>query len=91
MDKYKDCDPLIIYSMWKGYLEEERVKAFIEGYRKVDVHTSGHADIEAIKMLMEITTPDMIIPIHTEVPTAFNGIYNKGKLILLQDGEEFVM
>jgi hypothetical protein len=40
---------------------------------------------------MEITTPDMIIPIHTEVPTAFNGIYNKGKLILLQDGEEFVM
>ena len=90
MDKYKDCDPLIIYSMWKGYLEEERVKAFIEGYRKVDVHTSGHADIEAIKMLMEITTPNIIIPIHTEVPTAFDGIYNGAKLVLLQDGEELV-
>lgn len=91
MDKYKDCDPLIIYSMWKGYLEDERVKAFIEGYRKVDVHTSGHADIEAIKMLMEMSTPDMIIPIHTEVPAAFDGIYNKAKVILLHDGEEFVM
>ena len=91
MDKFKDDDPLIIYSMWKGYLEEERVKAFIEGYRKVDVHTSGHADIEAIKMLMEMSTPDMIIPIHTEAPEAFDGIYNKAKVILLQDGEEFVM
>ena len=91
MDKYKDCDPLIIYSMWKGYLEEERVKSFIEGYRKADVHTSGHADIEAIKMLMEMTTPDMIIPIHTEVPTAFEGIYNKAKLVLLQDREEFIV
>ncbi len=91
MDKYKDCDPLIIYSMWKGYLEEERVKSFIDGYRKVDVHTSGHADIEAIKMLMEMTTPDIILPIHTEVPTAFEEIYNKAKLILLQDGEEFIL
>ncbi len=91
MDKYKDCDPLIIYSMWKGYLEEERVKSFVEGYRKVDVHTSGHADLGAIKMLMETTTPDMIIPIHTEVPTAFDGIYSKTNLILLQDGEEFIL
>ncbi len=91
MDKFKDYDPLIIYSMWKGYLEEERVNAFIEGYRKVDVHTSGHADLSAIKLLMEMTTPDIIIPIHTEMPTAFNGIYNKAKLVLLQDGEEFVM
>ena len=91
MDKFKDDDPLIIYSMWKGYLDEERVKAFIDGYRKVDVHTSGHADSGAIKMLMELTTPNIIIPIHTEVPTAFDGIYNKAKLVLLQDGEEFTM
>ncbi len=91
MDKYRDCDPLIIYSMWKGYLKEERVKAFIEGYRKIDVHTSGHADMETIKKLMEITAPDVIIPIHTEAPSAFNGIYNKAKLILLQDGEEFIV
>ena len=70
---------------------EERVKAFIDGYRKVDVHTSGHADSGAIKMLMEMTTPDIIIPIHTEVPTAFDRIYNKAKLVLLQDGEEFTM
>lgn len=91
MDKFKDDDPLIIYSMWKGYLDEERVKALIDGYRKVDVHTSGHADLGAIKMLMGLTTPDIIIPIHTEVPTAFDGIYNKAKLVLLQDGEEFTM
>ena len=40
---------------------------------------------------MEMSTPDMIIPIHTEVPAAFDGIYNKAKVILLHDGEEFVM
>lgn len=89
MDRFKDVDPLIIYSMWKGYLEEERVKMFIDGYRRVYVHTSGHADSGAIKMLMEMTTPDIIIPVHTEAPTAFDGIYNKAKLVLLQDGEEF--
>ena len=41
MDKFKDEDPLIIYSMWKGYLDEERVKAFIDGYRKVDGMPNG--------------------------------------------------
>ena len=47
--------------------------------------------MEKLKMLMEMSTPDMIIPIHTEVPAAFDGIYNKAKVILLHDGEEFVM
>ena len=75
--------------MWKGYLEEERVKSFIDGYRKIDLHTSGHADRESIKMLMELTTPNMVIPIHTEDPTAFKEIYNSAKLILLKDGKAF--
>ena len=75
--------------MWKGYLKEERVKSFIDGYRKIYLHTSGHADKESIKMLMELTTPNMVIPIHTEAPIAFNEIYSKAKLILLKDGEEF--
>lgn len=91
MEKYKGYDPLIIYSMWKGYLNDDRVKDFISGYRKIDLHTSGHADVAAIKMLLEITAPEIIIPIHTEVPAAFQGIYDGAKTVLLQDREEFIV
>ena len=91
MKKYKNYDPLVVFSMWKGYLGQERIKSFVDGYRRVDLHTSGHADTEAIKMLMQKTTPGIIIPIHTETPNAFVGIYDGGRVVLLQDREEFVV
>ena len=80
MDKFKDDDPLIIYSMWKGYLDEERVKAFIDGYRKVDVHTSGHADANTIDDIVKKTMPSTIIPVHTENDDWFSK-YNNTKII----------
>lgn len=91
LDRYKAYDPLIIYSMWKGYLDEDRTKAFIDGYRKVDVHTSGHADKIAIEMLLRLTCPDKVIPIHTEAPTAFRGIYGNAQMVYLQDREKFTV
>ena len=64
-----------IYSQWDGYLNE----AFTE-YRHMQefvpkdyiyLHTSGHANIEAIKKVCETVKPKMIIPIHSENPEAF--------------------
>lgn len=62
----------LIYSMWLGYLEQdEQYQKFMEKMKELGIdviylHTSGHADYEAFKMLFDITNPKVAIPIHTE-------------------------
>ena len=70
---------LLVYSFWSGYRETEEMKNFLSecdalGLKIVSLHTSGHADSFAIQRLIETTKPDILIPIHTEVPHAM--IYN---------------
>lgn len=90
MEKYKDKNPLVIYSMWSGYLEnDENMKRAVEGYTLTKLHTSGHADIKTIKNVVETEKPDMIIPIHTIAPE----IFPQGKSVLVQicDGQEVIV
>ena len=87
MEKYKDKNPVVIYSMWKGYLEQENIKEFLDGYKRLDMHTSGHADIDAIKMVIETVQPDVVIPMHTEVPKAFLKLVGDSKVVLAKDEE----
>jgi ribonuclease J len=66
-------DGVLIYSFWNGYKETEDMKHFLSecenfGLKIVTLHTSGHADYEAIKKLVNTVNPDEIIPIHTEAP-----------------------
>ena len=44
---------LLVYSFWSGYRETESMKSFLSeceklGLRVVTLHTSGHADEDAI-------------------------------------------
>ena len=72
-------DPHIIYSMWSGYLkggkaEDPSVVEFLKGYKPENIevlHTSGHAYVEDLKKLMDMTCPDIIVPMHTESAAAF--------------------
>ena len=64
---------LLVYSFWSGYRETDDVKNFLSqceamGLKIVTLHTSGHADFESIKKLVETVNPTEIIPIHTEAP-----------------------
>jgi ribonuclease J len=64
---------VLIYSFWSGYKETEDTKCFLSecenlGLKIVTIHTSGHADYEAIKKLVNTVNPDEIISIHTEAP-----------------------
>ena len=64
---------LLIYSFWSGYKETEDMRNFLSecenlGLKIVTLHTSGHADYNAIKQLVETVNPNEIIPIHTEAP-----------------------
>ena len=85
MEKYKDKNPVVIYSMWKGYLEQENIKEFLADFKRLDMHTSGHADSDAIKMVIDTVNPDTVIPMHTEVPEAFLNLVGKRKVILAND------
>ena len=64
-------DGILFYGMWKGYLELDDMKAFIDfmkekGVKPHILHTSGHADVMSIERLIKDVSPKIIIPVHTE-------------------------
>ena len=76
-------DPYIIYSMWNGYLkggkaEDPAVVRFMDGHmgkeHMEELHSSGHAYVETLKKLMDMTEPKVIIPMHTEDAKAFKQV-----------------
>ncbi len=72
LEKYKEYNPLVIYSMWSGYLDENQaLKDLQKSYRMEILHTSGHADITALHSLIDTINPDKILPIHTTQPNSF--------------------
>lgn len=72
-------DGLLIYSFWSGYKNDEKMKAFLSeckamGLKIETLHTSGHADENAVRKLIDTVNPDVIIPVHTENAERFKGI-----------------
>ena len=62
---------LLVYSMWSGYQQQPGMSRFLKaceemGLRFITLHTSGHADAEAIQRLIARVNPSEIIPVHTE-------------------------
>ena len=76
----------LVCSMWDGYLEGDAARessvSFARfckeemGMRMIRLHTSGHADKEAILQLMEHVHADHIVPVHTKVPDAVRELYH---------------
>ena len=63
-------DGTFIYSMWDGHKKEKTTKEFIDfligkGMTEKTIHTSGHADREALKRMVEVLNPKTLVPIHT--------------------------
>lgn len=72
---------LLIYSMWSGYRKQSETENFIKecekmGLATVELHTSGHADSDTIRLLVERVNPDEIIPVHTENAEWFDTMKN---------------
>lgn len=72
-------DGILIYSFWSGYRETEDMKYFLTeceklGLKIVTLHTSGHADENTLKRLIETVNPKVLIPIHTENAERFRKI-----------------
>lgn len=85
-------DGLFIYSLWQGYRDSEYQQKFEKhlektGFEKTAIHTSGHASVSDIEKVITGLDPKKIIPIHTMMPMAFNGISSKTEC--KEDGKEF--
>lgn len=70
----------LVWSMWPGYLEEERTRPFLEFLDRHDieltvVHASGHAAVADLQRLAEGLAPKRIVPIHTAAPERFPDLF----------------
>lgn len=84
----------LIYSMWNGYLEEDSMKKMKEkiekmGIKWIQLHTSGHADIEAMKKIEALLKPEKTILIHTEHKEMAKKIFQTSTVV--DDNEEIVL
>lgn len=84
--QFKELEPLIVYSMWHGYLEKDAslVKR-LSDYRIEELHTSGHADTNAIERIMNEVKAKIVVPIHTNNPERFSSSVH---VKVLEDEEE---
>lgn len=90
--KFDKDNSIIIYSMWEGYLSrtDNNFKEFLKDKYYVRLHTSGHADTETIKEVIEKVNPKIgVIPIHSDSPELLSNLGLSNKVILLNDGECF--
>ena len=73
---------LLVYSIWGGYkTENAEMYAFLSGVQDlgietVDLHASGHADVETVKALLARTNPDRVDLVHTRA--ADRDVWAKG-------------
>lgn len=83
-----DEKPIVVYAMWKGYIESgnlaynEEMAGFLDSCKALGIevlidgyHTSGHASIGAIEKLINTVKPTKAIyPIHTDSKKAFENL-----------------
>ncbi|MBE5750074.1 MAG: hypothetical protein E7346_04320 [Clostridiales bacterium] len=65
---------VLVYSMWQGYKAE--MQEFLDGVNEmgvntVDLHVSGHADLQAIEQIIKKTNPKKIELVHTKEEDSF--------------------
>jgi ribonuclease J len=83
-------DSRLIYSMWSGYLRNERQKPFLEWLRRRGIpldecHTSGHAAVPDLIKLRKVFLHAPLVPIHTNERNAFSQTF--GNVRSCHDGE----
>lgn len=81
----------LIYSMWEGYLQKSGTKKLLDyltnrNFTIHKIHTSGHADTETLKQMVEAIKPKNIVPIHTFSKSEYAGIFST-PIVEINDGE----
>jgi ribonuclease J len=84
----------LIYSMWEGYLEQPYIKNFKlymkeRGVSWHNIHTGGHATLDALKKMVERLQPKVLVPIHTQEPGEYSKYFSRVKVV--KDRELFTV
>jgi len=85
----------LIYSMWSGYIEKEKgLSSMLDEIEKMgikiyELHTSGHADLDAMKLMNSKLTPQKTVIIHTENSENCQKIFDN--VINIDDGENILL
>lgn len=101
LDVYNDEAPYLIYSMWKGYAEENKdytnenileIRNLFEGRvfdgTKDGVHTSGHADVHTLVEVCKAVNPRIgVIPIHKDRYSEYESLPNISKYKIFHEGD----
>lgn len=82
LPKLKSSETIVIFSMWKEYVNEESkhaIQGYCDMFRRFDnrltIHTSGHASKGCIERVCKLTNPRLaIIPIHSERSADFQNL-----------------
>ncbi len=77
--------------MWEGYLKKPSTEKFLHYFETRNfsihhMHTSGHADIETLKKMVEALKPKNIVPIHTFSRDEYRKIFS-APVVVMEDGE----
>lgn len=81
-----------IYSLWEGYKKQKTIAKFIDylvdrGLSEKQIHTSGHADTEALRRMVQVLNPKNIIPIHTFQGDEYDKIFRESNILRVGDKE----
>lgn len=78
IERFGDLNPVVVYSMWEGYVEpgneafDKGLYDFVEKYHGICMHTSGHAPAEVIgEVIRRVCPREAVIPIHMENGNGF--------------------
>ena len=83
-------DAGLIYSLWLGYLKQEKQRPFIKWLKKQDIplvhcHTSGHASPEDLQRYAKAIAAKMLVPIHSFAAKRFKEYFDNVEM--KEDGQ----
>ncbi len=72
----------LVYSMWDGYLKEERMQPFLEWLKQHDIpmckcHTSGHASVKDLRRLRNAFSSTVVVPVHCAEPEVYANLFDR--------------
>lgn len=81
---------IMLYSMWDGYRTkpESSIPDFLDlAGSWAALHTSGHASHKDLKRMVEMSKPDLVIPMHSETPEYMRSLCPDANILLPEDGQ----
>ena len=94
ISKFDRAQSIMLYSMWDGYRTKpgSTIPDFLNlAGRWEPLHTSGHASHSALKMVVELAAPNVIIPMHSDNPDMLRVLCPNAKIQILNDREELLL